>query len=136
MSNNLQQIVYISSAERPFTESELNAMLGDIRSNNEALGITGMLLYKDGDFIQAIEGDEHIVSSLFEKICRDHRHYGIVEMMRKSLVERQFKDWSMGFHKLTNTDPRLDGFNRLFDDDPSTEINPGDAINLLLVFRE
>ncbi|MEI8609060.1 BLUF domain-containing protein [Enterovibrio sp. Hal110] len=111
-------------------------MLCDIRSNNEALGITGMLLYRDGDFIQAIEGDEHVVSSLFEKICRDHRHYGIVEMMRKSLVERQFKDWSMGFHKLSHTDPRLDGFNRLFDDDPSTEINPGDALNLLLVFRE
>ncbi|WP_281544362.1 BLUF domain-containing protein [Grimontia sp. SpTr1] len=136
MSDNLQQIVYISSAEHPFTDEEFAEMLAVIRENNEKLGVTGMLLYKDGDFIQVIEGKEDILAPLFKKICSDYRHYSIVEMMRKDIVERQFKEWSMGFHHINNDDPRLEGFNGFFDDHADHKVDPGDALNLLLVFRE
>lgn len=136
MSDQLQQIVYISSAEHPFTDEEFAEMLAAIRKNNEQNGVTGMLLYKDGDFIQVIEGEEPVLTPLFKKICQDKRHYSIVEMMRKPIVERQFKEWSMGFHHINSDDPRLEGFNRFFDDDTAHEIDPGEALNLLLVFRE
>ncbi|KXF81733.1 BLUF domain-containing protein [Enterovibrio coralii] len=136
MSDNLKQIVYISSAEHPFSDDELETMLGAIRQKNEAAGVTGMLLYKDGDFIQVIEGEEDILDPLFKSICQDNRHYGVVELMRKTIIERQFKDWSMGFHHLREDDPRLEGFIRFFDDNPEHEIDPGEALNLLLVFRE
>ncbi|MDD1783726.1 BLUF domain-containing protein [Enterovibrio sp. ZSDZ35] len=136
MSDALTQIVYISSAEHPFTDDELEKMLAAIRMKNEKANVTGMLLYKDGDFIQVIEGEKDVLEPLFKTICEDHRHYGIVELMRKSIVDRQFKDWSMGFHHLKEDDPRLEGFIRFFDDNPEHEIDPGEALNLLLIFRE
>ncbi|CZF86512.1 MULTISPECIES: BLUF domain-containing protein [Grimontia] len=136
MSDNLQQIVYISSAEHPFTDEEFAEMLAAIRENNEKIGVTGMLLYKDGDFIQVIEGEEHVLTPLYTTICQDNRHYSVVEMMRKPIVERQFKNWSMGFHHINNDDPRLEGFKRFFDDDTEHKIDPGEALSLLLIFRD
>ncbi|WP_407330501.1 BLUF domain-containing protein [Enterovibrio sp. 27052020O] len=136
MSDTLKQIVYISSAEHPFTDEEFASMLASIRRNNERQGVTGMLLYKDGDFIQVIEGEESVLYPLFEVICKDHRHYSVVELMRKTIPERQFKNWSMGFHHINSDDPRLAGFNRFFDDNSNDEIDAGEALNLLLVFRE
>ncbi|WP_028025253.1 BLUF domain-containing protein [Enterovibrio calviensis] len=136
MSDTLRQLVYISSGEHPFSELELSNMLASMRKNNEEIGVTGMLLYKDGDFIQVIEGEEDVLYPLFDVICHDHRHYSIVELMRKSITKRQFSNWSMGFHHINNDDPRLAGFNRFFSDDANHQIDPGEALNLLLVFRE
>ncbi|WP_394210087.1 BLUF domain-containing protein [Enterovibrio calviensis] len=136
MSNTLKQIIYISSAEHPFTDLELSNMLAAIRKNNEQHNVTGMLLYKDGDFIQVIEGEEEVLEPLFKVICKDHRHYSVVELMRKTIPDRQFKNWSMGFHHINNDDPRLAEFNHFFDDTINHQVDAGEALNLLLVFRE
>ncbi|MBV7299280.1 BLUF domain-containing protein [Enterovibrio paralichthyis] len=136
MSDELQQVVYISSAEHLFSDEEFAEMLATIRAKNERLGVTGMLLYKDGDFIQVIEGRPEVLGPLFDTISRDPRHYSIVELMRKNITERQFSNWSMGFHHINVNDPRLAGFNRFFDDVEHENVDPGEALNLLLVFRE
>jgi len=68
------QLVYVSSAVKPFTDQELLGLLEKARENNQKLGITGMLLYKNGDFMQALEGDEQVVLSLADHIAKDLRH--------------------------------------------------------------
>jgi len=47
------QLVYTSSSIKPFSIDELLLLPDKARRNNSKLGITGMLLYKDGDFMQA-----------------------------------------------------------------------------------
>jgi hypothetical protein len=37
------------------------------RENNAKRGVTGMLLYKEGNFIQVLEGDEREVRIVFTK---------------------------------------------------------------------
>jgi hypothetical protein len=59
------------------------------------------LLYIEGDFLQVIEGEEDVIISLFEKIKIDSRHKGIICVFNEKVKERQFSDWSMGFH-ITN----------------------------------
>lgn len=54
------------------------------------------LIYKDGNFIQVLEGEEPVVRKLFEKIWRDARHKLVSIIHAGSLDERQFPDWSMG----------------------------------------
>ena len=61
-----------------------------------------MLLYKDGSFMQALEGDEATVLGLFERISRDSRHKMISIIHQGSVDERQFPDWSMGFRDLNS----------------------------------
>ena len=44
---------------------------------NPASGVTGMLLYGNGTFLQALEGDEKVVADLYGKIEKDSRHIDV-----------------------------------------------------------
>ena len=72
------QIVYASSALQPFTKPELQALLEQARPKNDKLGVTGMLLYKDGNFMQVLEGEQDVVGKLVETIERAPRHKGVL----------------------------------------------------------
>ena len=63
-----------------------------------------MLLYKDGNFMQALEGDEDVVRGLHARIALDQRHRGLITLLEGSVPERQFPDWSMGFRDLDKAD--------------------------------
>ena len=63
-------VVYWSNAARPFTDGELFEMLACWREKNERFGITGLLLYKEGAFIQTLEGEEAPVRALYAAIAQ------------------------------------------------------------------
>jgi hypothetical protein len=63
-----------------------------------------MLLYKDGNFLQVLEGEEETVRNLYTKIGGDPRHHGLLTLIQGPLAERQFPDWSMGFRDLNSPD--------------------------------
>jgi hypothetical protein len=90
-------LVYVSSATRPFSGEDLRVLLETCRKNNAELGVTGMLLYKDGNFMQVLEGDEGSVRGLYERIAADPRHGGEITLQQGFAEGRQFPDWSMGF---------------------------------------
>lgn len=100
------QIVYVSAAVEPMSEDALQHLLQQSRDNNEALDLTGLLLYKNERFMQALEGPrEHVESIYHEYICRDDRHEGIVQLMGRSVEGRDFPDWTMGFRTEGGLDP-------------------------------
>jgi len=93
-------LIYVSSATRLFSDEELVDLLEKARRNNESLGITGMLLYKDGNFMQMLEGPRENVLALMEKIKNDPRHSGVLVMIQEETTKREFDDWAMGFRKI------------------------------------
>jgi hypothetical protein len=101
-------ITYISKATKLMSETELAAVLKESISWNKDHGITGMLLYiqgellhhKEGRFIQALEGRETDVRETFEKIRKDKRHFNVSVLNETPLVLRNFEDWTMGFQSL------------------------------------
>lgn len=108
------QLVYVSSAREKFDKASLVRLLAHSRDNNQAQGITGMLLYKDGNFLQVLEGEAQTVRDLYERIQRDPRHQNTIVMLDESISQRTFPDWSMGFRDLD--DPQLkemSGFSEL-----------------------
>ncbi len=90
-------IVYVSAATRRMTQPDLLALLRTSRENNECNGITGVLLYNDGNFIQAFEGPEEAVCELHQRIQNDPRHQHMRTVLEEHVEERQFGEWSMGF---------------------------------------
>jgi hypothetical protein len=90
-------LIYMSSAVRPMTYDELSALLKAAREKNRQLGITGMLLYQRGTFLQLLEGDKTVVNEVFDSISKDSRHTGIHVVHTGNIAERNFSDWSMGF---------------------------------------
>lgn len=90
-------LVYVSHAIRPMSDTELLELLFISRRYNQINHITGMLLYADGLFIQALEGDYDRVQTLFARIIRDSRHRQVSKLSEEPISQRSFADWSMGF---------------------------------------
>ena len=133
------QLVYASSAVAPFSREELFALLAQSRANNERAGITGMLLYKDGNFMQALEGEEVDVRATHARIERDRPHRGLLTFLQGPIAERRFPQWSMGLAQVEEAEaganPGLNQFlakpwtGREFAADPSS------AERLLMTFK-
>jgi hypothetical protein len=92
--------VYISSAVTPFSKAELQALLTKAREHNASMGITGLLLAHDGNFMQMLEGPEKAVRELAAKIHKDPRHTGVITLLEEQVDLAQFPDWKMGFRDL------------------------------------
>ena len=101
---DLISLVYVSSAVRPLKEEEIVNILRASRKNNEGRGITGMLLYKGGNFMQVLEGTDGQVTGLLEKVGKDSRHRGVLQLAKKKIHERAFVNWSMAFQDLDTLD--------------------------------
>ncbi|MEM8484457.1 MAG: BLUF domain-containing protein [Bacteroidota bacterium] len=94
-------IVYASSANKELDETELQEILNEARCNNKASGISGLLLYANGNFLQILEGSEASVMNLVHRIEQDNRHHGIIRLMEFRSSERSFPEWSMGYRQLS-----------------------------------
>lgn len=97
-------LIYVSSASGLMAENELTELLHKCRENNAARGITGLLLYKSGNIMQMLEGDEATVNELYQIICNDPRHKNVITIQFGETRERMFGDWSMGFRNMDNDD--------------------------------
>ncbi len=96
----MHTITYVSAAVEILTQDALFDLLQRSRDNNSAFGISGLLLYKDGNFIQTIEGPENHVRQLYKNICIDKSHRHMITIFDESIQERAFPQWSMGFINL------------------------------------
>jgi hypothetical protein len=106
----MQQIIYSSAALAPFSERELTELLTLARVNNGRLGVSGMLLYHEGSFLQALEGDESVLEALFTKIGKDKRHHRVVTLLRREIEAPQFDQWKMGFASTKGLPQNMPGF--------------------------
>jgi len=122
-------------------EDDLAQILEESKTWNEAHGLTGMLLYIEGEFlkynggrfIQVLEGDEADVKEIFEKIQTDNRHFNIIKLTEAKMIRRSFEDWSMGFKAMTHTDYKeLPGSFEL--DDSLLEDKKFDNLNVPISF--
>ena len=75
-------LVCASTASHLLTKAELQAMLEETRETNAKVGITGILLYKDGTFLQVLEGDQEAVMKLASRIKEHHRHKDFQMLLR------------------------------------------------------
>jgi hypothetical protein len=90
-------LIYTSTAIVPPTEADMAQILLSSDRNNGRNGITGLLLYHLGSYVQLLEGDEAIVTATFNRIARDPRHYGIRKLGFGNSDKRYFPDWRMAF---------------------------------------
>jgi Sensors of blue-light using FAD len=132
-------LIFASSATHLMTRSELLDLLAKARSNNTRLALTGMLLYKDGNFLQVLEGEEAVVRASYAKISCDLRHKDAKILLQGTLAERQFPDWSMGFYDLDAVDLRtVPGYSEFMNTPLTSTIfgeKPSRAQLLLSIFK-
>ena len=136
----LISLIYSSSATNPFSDDELVSLLNQSREKNTSFGVTGLLLYKDGQFMQVLEGEEPAVKKIYSSIDKDPRHFSVVQLRWEIIRERRFPYWSMGFKNLHNIDIRqVSGYTPFLDEaltSPTFQSDPSRAAKLLMAFRE
>ena len=98
---SLRGIAYVSTAVAAMPEGELEALLIESRELNRQSGVTGVLLYSDGNFLQYFEGSEEAMRVTYERIRASRRHKNIIELLNEPVAERSFEDWQMGFSRPT-----------------------------------
>ena len=138
-SDTLISLIYVSSATILLSHEELTSLLETSRRNNTRAGITGMLLYKDGNFMQVIEGPAAEIYRLHERIAHDARHGGLITLSEMAITQRQFSEWSMGFRNLSDSCLRgISGYSE-FLNTPLTDTqfvpHSSRAMRLLSVFK-
>lgn len=92
-------LAYASSATDQFDERRIPDLLARSREKNGDLDVTGLLLYEEGTFLQALEGEADVIEDVFETIRKDSRHTDCTVLLREPISERAFPDWSMGYRQ-------------------------------------
>ena len=91
----LVRLLYASRAVDTSPEA-IESILAQSRQHNPVTGITGILCYGGGIFLQAIEGGRQQVSDLFGHIQGDARHKDVALLHYEEIFERRFGGWTMG----------------------------------------
>lgn len=130
----MYRIIYSSAEAVKFEPADLKTLLLTSRLRNKAAGITGMLIYDAGIFLQMLEGEQSAVLERFGKIEADPRHRDLTMLLRSDADEpRRFGDWSMGFADVTGASQILKGFLPL---EGGLRTNVLDRTNSVKIFDE
>ena len=101
------RMLYASRAADGVDQDALHIILRQSKANNPPLGITGLLCYSGGIFIQALEGGRAAVNALYLKISQDPRHRDVVLLTYEEILERRFAGWAMGQVNMARLNPAL-----------------------------
>ena len=96
------RLFYISTAALGTTNDICDSIARVSARNNAEHDITGALVFNGVNFAQVLEGDETAVRTLYDIICSDPRHSGVVLVSAKPAKRRNFEGWAM---------QRIDGLN-------------------------
>jgi hypothetical protein len=93
----LVRLLYVSrAADKQESAALTESIMSAARTYNPGNGITGVLCYGEGVFLQAIEGGREEINALYNMILRDPRHKNVVLMHYEEILERRFGGWTMG----------------------------------------
>ena len=95
----LSTLTYRSRAVTPLSELELYRLLRSAQARNHSEGITGLLVYDHGCFLQTLEGPKDNLARVWASIRRDARHTAIEVLCDHATAGRFFPSWDLKLHK-------------------------------------
>ena len=136
----LAQILYASAAKFKLSERELDALLRTSAERNLGNGITGLLLYSDGNFMQVLEGEADVVEATYQRIAQDPRHHLLYRLGTQAIDQREFSAWHMGLVRLSPqealTHPALVAVGWRGLDPEQIAAEPGSAFKVMRTFSQ
>ena len=84
-------ICYVSTANKELSKSDISLLFKTVRQKNDILGVTGILMFSEGNFFQIMEGEHHTINDIFKNIKVDPRHYNVIKILQKPTGNQFFK---------------------------------------------
>ena len=97
LAAGIYQLLYRSRATPRLGSAALQRLLEQAQAGNARRGVTGVLLCRDGAYLQVLEGPEAEVRALHARIARDPRHAQLLTLAQGLAPARLFPGWFMAF---------------------------------------
>ncbi len=94
-SKKVTQFAYMARYTGCTVERDLAEITAKAKRNNERLGITGVLVYDAGVFIQVLEGPNDAITHMMTRILSDERADNVAVLFYRLVDERELGHWSM-----------------------------------------
>jgi len=105
----------------------IDLLKGSVQRNSRA-GVTGLLLYKAGCLMQALEGEKDTVGALFSKISQDPRHHNVIRLIHEPIERRNFPNSAMAFRDLDSPEiHKLPGYSEFLNTTFDAKLNTLDT---------
>ena len=94
----LYRLIYVSKVSQlgmASFQTNLDTIVAKSERANRDRDITGALISHKGWFVQALEGNEHVVLELYSKIAADPRHEAVQQVSFHQVTDRLFGAWGM-----------------------------------------
>ncbi len=88
-------LTYKSKAAYAPSHADLEELVHKARTRNRSVGVTGMLLYENGKFLQTLEGPAEGLAEIWSAIREDKRHTQIEVLSEHVVATRLFSDWDL-----------------------------------------
>ena len=107
-------IAYVSRVPIKDRSIRMPTGLSDIvrvaSKHNPELQITGIISYREGQYLQVLEGPSAEVDKLMTKIGSDPRHEDIWVFLDKNVTERSFSNWGVSVFNFVDQGAFFDTF--------------------------
>lgn len=91
----LRALAYQSTVSCPLASDSIDDLFTDAMARNQALSVTGVLLFDAHRVFQYLEGPEEAIYQVFSRIEAATRHGNVVVKFDEAVSERYFRTWSM-----------------------------------------
>jgi len=108
--------MYVSSATNLLNAEELYSLISQSQLKNAHFGVTGCIIYHDGNILQYIEGTRASIDFIYDSIVLDSRHTGIQRLCYEPVEQRSFSDWTMALKYIPDTEYDYTSLYELFED--------------------
>lgn len=102
-------LIYTSQSTQVVSNESLQKLASVSARNNAATGLTGLLLYGSGNFLQVLEGRKPVIEMLYKRIRIDPRHDQCELIYQGEREGRLFPNWNMGALNLDGPDEQAGG---------------------------
>jgi hypothetical protein len=99
----IRQLIYRSRETYPLFPDDIIGLLLAAREHNRRVGLTGLLLYRGGAFMQLLEGDPELIAQRYRDIGEDARHRDVHPLLERTVPARLLPGWSMGYAHAPST---------------------------------
>lgn len=96
-NKELWAMVCVSSAEEILNKEEVEQLLAEARSKQALNGLTGIIIFSDGNVLMLVEGEKDVVQAQFTGILRSPKHHSVMKIADMAIPHRYFEDYPLAF---------------------------------------
>jgi len=111
----MKRILYCSAAQQrqlaPHLLADISAIVIERRRFNATHDITGFFCFRNGYYLEAIEGPDTTITRLYQDICHNSHHKDVIRLLEEgNLASRYFQNWSLNLSTASSINNHITSF--------------------------